>query len=147
MPSPIAKLVECEPQNEALLPYTEEDLYMMSHLIGGEAGASWASDIHQQLVGLVAMNRVNSSDPNFPDTLKEVIFQKGQYACTWDGNFNKEPSEQAIENAKKVLSGETDIECPPNVVFQSTCKLGDGVFYEIYDEILNNTTYFRYINE
>lgn len=128
------------------LPYTEEELYIMSHLIGGEYGASWAPDEAQQLVGLVAMNRVNSPDPSFPDTLKEVVFQEGQYACTWDGNYDEEPSEQAIENAKKVLTRNTDIECPPNVIFQSNGVNGDGIFYQIYDEVLGRTTYFCYKN-
>lgn len=138
-------LVKASVESQPEPTYTEDELYMMSHLIGGEAGASWASDIHQQAVGLVVMNRIGSH--LFPDTMEEVIFQRGQYACTWDGNYDKEPSEQVIENAKKVLTGETDIEFPPNVVFQSTQRLGDGVYYEIYDETLNNTTYFCYSNK
>lgn len=120
------------------LPYTEEELYMMSHLIGAEAGETEKS---RQLVGLVVLNRINSDDPDFPDTMEDVIFQSGQYACTWDGNYEKEPNEDEIESAKKVLSGETEYELAPEVVFQSTRIL--GVAHEkVWSEVMQNWTYF-----
>lgn len=120
------------------LPYTEEELYMMSHLIGAEAGETEKS---RQLVGLVVLNRMNSDDPNFPDTMEEVIFQSGQYACTWDGNYEKEPNEDEIESAKKVLSGDTDYELPAEVIFQSTSVLG-VVHEKVWSEVMQNWTYF-----
>lgn len=130
-------------EEEVKLTYTDEELYLLSHLINGEAGCSWFSEEHRQLVGLVVLNRVKSD--RFPNSLKEVIFQIGQYKCTWDGNFDVQPSEKSIESAKKVLSGDTIVECPENVVFQAEFKQGSGVYKSIYDKILNTTIYFCYM--
>ena len=72
------------------LAYTEDDLYNLEHVICGEAeGCSWDMKIS---VGSVVLNRVD--DERFPDKIAEVIFQEGQYSCTWDGNFYKEPSSE-----------------------------------------------------
>ena len=108
--------------------YTDEELYMLSHLIMGEAGGE--SDICQLYVGSVVLNRVNHN--LFPNTIKEVIFQKGQYACTWDGNYYKEPTERCVENAKKLLTHGSML--PDNVIWQSGIKQGDGI-YEIVDGV------------
>ena len=81
---------------ENTLIYTEEELLLLSCLIMGESGG--ASETCQLYVGSVVLNRVNHE--SFPNTIEEVIFQKGQYACTWDGNFDKEPTEECVENAK-----------------------------------------------
>lgn len=39
------------------------------------------------LVGEVVMNRIR--DPRFPDTIHEVIFQRGQFSCINDGGYTK----------------------------------------------------------
>ena len=102
--------------------YTDDELYMLSHLIMGEAGGE--SDTCQLYVGSVVLNRIKHE--HFPDTMKEVIFQKGQYACTWDGNYNKEPTERCIENAQKLL--EYGSVLPDNVVWQAGFKQGKGTY-------------------
>lgn len=112
--------------------YTEEELNMLSHLIYGEAGCH--SNEMQLGVGSVVLNRVKSK--YYPNTIKEVIFQKGQYACTWDGNYNKKPDKQAISNAKYLL--ENGSQYPEYVVFQAEFKQGDGVYKKI------ENTYFCY---
>lgn len=113
--------------------YSEDDLYILSHLICGEAGSSWISDEEQLLVGNVVMNRVKSE--KFPNTLKEVAFQNGQYTCTIDGNYKRQPDERTINNAKKILNGERF--CPENVLYQSNSAQG-----KIYKKI--GSTYFCY---
>lgn len=123
-------------QSNRVKPYTDEELDIMSRVIYAEAGSDWISDEQQQLVGMVVMNRVK--DSRFPNTIKEVVFQKGQYACTWDGNFNKTPNKRAIENAKCVLEGK--VECPENVIFQAEFKQGKGV-YKVFKSKYS-TTYF-----
>ncbi|MEI3182582.1 MAG: cell wall hydrolase [Lachnospiraceae bacterium] len=30
----------------------------------------------------------------FPDTIEDVVYQKGQYACVKDGNYFREPTER-----------------------------------------------------
>lgn len=59
-------------------------------------------------------------------SLEEVIFQEGQYECTWDGNFEEVPSERAIENARWVLQGNNMF--PSNVIFQAQFEQGDGTY-------------------
>lgn len=130
---PLVQRAELPPK-QAPVPYTDEDLYILSHVINGEAGSDWISDEEQLLVGNVVMNRVASD--KFPNTIHDVVFQEGQYACTWDGNYEKTPTPRAVENAKKVLQGERF--CPENVLYQSTSIQGDGVYKQV------DSTYFCY---
>ena len=58
----------------------EADREIMAHLLCGECQSG--SRELQEAVGSVVLNRVESDD--FPDTIDGVVFQKGQYACTWD---------------------------------------------------------------
>ena len=85
-------------------------------------------------VGSVVLNRV--MDERFPDTIEEVIFQSGQYSCTWDGNFYREPSEETIEVATELLEKGSQIDS--SVVWQAEFPQGNGV----YDVIGN--MYFCY---
>ena len=67
------------------------DLYILSHIINAEAGDSNCSHEHRIAVGSVVLNRV--ADPDFPDTIYDVVFQPGQYSPTWNGAYEKLPSE------------------------------------------------------
>lgn len=111
--------------------YTDEELYVLSHVIYGEA--SGRSNEMQLGVGSVVLNRVK--DSRFPNTIKGVVFQKNQYACTWDGNYNKTPDQQAINNAIYLL--ENGSQLPNYVIFQAEFIQG-----KIYKHIGN--TYFCY---
>lgn len=113
-----------ETESEAL--YTEEDLYLLSHLICGEVEG--CDRQMKTYVGSVALNRV--ADSRFPGTLKEVIYQNNplQYSCTVDGNFEKEPGEETIEVAKYLL--ENGSQLPPNVIFQAEFEQGTGTYGE-----------------
>lgn len=102
--------------------YTDEDLYIMAHVLSGEAQN--CTDQEQLYVGSVVLNRM--AHPSFPNTLKSVVFQKGQYACTWDGNYYREPTERNWANAKKLL--EEGSVLPGNVIWQSSRKQGKGVY-------------------
>ena len=102
----------------------EEYLEMLAHLINGEAGSNWCSDKMQQGVGSVALNRVK--DSRFPDNLHDVIFQSGQYSCTWDGNYDLPPSERAYENARILLTNGSIF--PDKVVFQANFTQGKGTY-------------------
>lgn len=109
-----------------------DDIYDLSHLICGEAeGYGWDMKIS---VGSVVLNRV--ADDRFPDTIAEVIFQPGQYSCTWDGNFYREPSEETIEAAEYLLEHGSQID--ESVVWQAEFPQGNGT----YDQIGN--MYFCY---
>lgn len=112
--------------------FSSSNLELMAHLINGEAGDQ--SDECQQAVGMVIINRINDSSFKC-STIREAIFSRGQYACVNDGNFDKAPSKQAYKNARAVLLGNTIIDVPKNVVFQSQFKQGSGIWRKIGTEI------------
>ena len=117
--------------------YTDDELYVMSHLIYGEAG-NCSRDMMLS-VGSVVLNRVK--DSRFPDTIEEVIFQSGQYACTWDGNYYLEPSEDAVEVAKELLEDGSAID--ESVVWQAEFPQGVGV-YDTIGSPWGTVMYFCY---
>ena len=110
----------------------DEDLYILSHVICGEAEGCYRD--MKLSVGSVVLNRV--SDKRFPDTIAEVVFQQGQYACTWDGNYYREPSQDTINIAAELLEKGPAID--ESVVWQAEFPQG----YGIYDVIGN--MYFCY---
>jgi hypothetical protein len=103
---------------------SEEDIDLLAHLIYAEAGSSWIPDETLYYVGSVVLNRVNSK--YYPDTLYEVIYQKGQYACTWDGNIEKTPTERCYTIAEDLLINGSVL--PENVLYQAQFKQGSGVY-------------------
>lgn len=114
--------------NNAVTEYNDDNLYLLSHLIMGEAGGG--SDEMQLYVGSVVLNRVASS--NYPNSIRSVIYQSGQYACTWDGNFDKTPTQSVIANAQRLLENGSVL--PSNVVFQSQFPQGSGVYAIVQGE-------------
>ena len=124
-------------QSSATKCYTEEELYILSHIICGEAQGY--SDELQLAVGSVFLNRVN--DPRFPDTFEGVAFQKRQYACTWDGNYYRQPTERNIANARYLL--ENGSQLPEYVIFQSEVKQGKGT-YKVLNISKKRKMYFCY---
>ena len=119
------------------------DLWLVSKIVQQEAGSSWLTDEHQQLVASVLINRVNS--PEFLDTVEKCVFQKGQYAGVTSSRFaNLKPSERAVKNALIIL--ERGSIAPSSVIFQSNySRLGSGHYLVIRDRYLV-TTYFAYSN-
>ena len=117
---------------------TFENLLLLSKIIHAEAGSSWLTEEHRQMVASVVINRVNS--PEFPNTVYEVVYQKGQYALAGTRYFaNLIPSKASVLSALSVLAKGSII--PNDVVFQSNFRQGSGVYKSIYDSKLG-TTYF-----
>ena len=85
-------------------PYSGSDMaQVLAKLINGEAmGEPYQGQV---AVGAVVLNRVKSS--KFPNTILAVIYQKGQFSCVTDGNFNKAiPSNStAYKAAKEAMDG------------------------------------------
>ena len=107
---------------EPVKSYSEEDLYYLTGILVGEChGYSWE---HQIAVGSVVLNRVN--DIRYPNTIKEVATQKGQYSCLRNRLFYREPTERNIEVAKFLLENGSQI--PEYVIFQSREKQGNGIW-------------------
>jgi len=76
---------------------------LLARLINGEArGEPYKGQV---AVGAVVMNRVKSSE--FPDTISGVIYQKGQFSCVTDGQFNKAIDENSTvyKAAREAMNG------------------------------------------
>lgn len=114
--------------------YTQEDLMLLAKVIYSEAGSNWLSDEHQRLVGQVVLNRV--ADESFPDTIEEVVYQKGQYSSASRLN-SFTPDERTIANARWLLEGNRI--APADVVYQANFPQGSYTYKVITDSILGST--------
>lgn len=97
--------------------YTQSELRLMASIINCEAGGE--SYQGQVAVGIVVMNRVKSKA--FPNTIKKVIYQKGQFSPVRNGMLRKKLKQydagkihsaqwkSCIKAAKKALNGQTTI--------------------------------------
>lgn len=120
--------------------YSFEDLMLLSKIIYAEAGSEWLSDEWKMSVGEVVLNRVAS--PEFPNTIKEVIEQPGQYYGANSRYFNTLlPTERCVQCAIRLLNGERLLE--PSVVYQANFTQGGGTHVAYYDKYLG-WTYFCY---
>ncbi len=123
-----------------VVSYTFEDLMLLSKIIYAEAGSEWLSDEWKMCVGEVVLNRVVS--PEFPDTIRDVLEQPGQYYGKNSRYFNNLlPSERSVRCAMRLLHGERLLE--PSVVFQANFTQGSGTHTAVYDKYLG-WTYFCY---
>lgn len=66
-----------EEKASSAITVTEEEYIMICNVVGHEYGANWISEYDKALVVEVIMNRVFSS--KFPNTVYEVLMQKGQF--------------------------------------------------------------------
>ena len=76
---------------------------LLARLINGEArGEPYQGQV---AVGSVVLNRVKS--PEFPNTIAGVIYQKGQFSCVTDGQFDKaiDPKSTVYKAAKEAMNG------------------------------------------
>ena len=97
--------------------YTKSELRLMSSIINCEAGIEPYQG--KLAVGIVVMNRIRSK--RFPNTLKGVIYQRGQFSPVRNGSLRRRLSEydsgkikskqwkSCISAAKKVLNGQRTI--------------------------------------
>lgn len=81
---------------------SREELNLLARLISAEARGE--PFVGQVAVGAVVLNRVVSN--YFPDSIKRVIYQPGQFAVVSDGQINNQPTRQAYRAAETVLNGQ-----------------------------------------
>ncbi|MDD7288905.1 MAG: cell wall hydrolase [Clostridiales bacterium] len=81
--------------------YDENDLYWLSRAIYAEAGNQPMQG--RLAVGTVILNRV--ADPQFPNTVEEVIFEPGQFSPVSNGTIYREPDEDSLVAARLCLDG------------------------------------------
>lgn len=87
----------------------QSDIELLALIIRAEAGNQSLEG--KRAVADVVLNRVDSEQ--FPDTLKEVIYQEGQFNCVADGSFATAvytKDETDYEAARIELSNRTDTE-------------------------------------
>ena len=112
-----------------------DELYLLSRVIYSEAGSQWLSEEFRLCVGEVVLNRVAS--PEFPNTVYEVVYQKGQYSGVNTIKFaNLKPGRDCVNVALKLLRGERRM--VPAVVYHSGAIQGE-LFSMHSDRSLGNT--------
>lgn len=137
------KMEELRNQKKELLgvkdSLTYDDLFLLAKIIEAEAGSSWIEKEHKQLVASVVINRMNS--PEFPNSIYDVVYQKGQYASVNTKYFkNLLPSEESVRIASDIIQYGSI--APETVVFQAEFKQGSGTYKSFKHEKGSGTTYF-----
>ena len=108
-----------EPEAEATgYQYTEEEINMIAQLTMAEAGNQ--SELGKRLVIDTVLNRVDHEA--FPNTVRDVIYQKNQFSPISDGRFEKcYPTDENIQLVKEEIERRTD----HDVVFFRAGRYGD----------------------
>ena len=121
---------------QRLIKYMEhqrEEINLLAEVIYHE---NWHTDkehLAAYYTGAVVMNRVNSKA--WPDTVKGVLYQKGQYSTT-KYFYTKELPAEVYEMARDIYKNGTP-DVPENVIFQAMKPLG-----KTWKKV--NTDYFCY---
>lgn len=111
---------------------TPNEFSLLCRITMLEAGGE--SDIGQQAVVETILNRV--VHPEYPNTIYEVLSQKGQFVTWKNRNSSRAvPTERVIRNVRAVISGKTHILPFPTVYFsrdgqnnQIQSKIGGHIF-------------------
>ena len=113
--------------------HRKEEVDLLAEVIYWE---NWHTDkehLAAYYTGAVVMNRVKSSE--WPDTVKAVLYQKGQYSTT-KYFYTKEIPPEVYDMAWDIYRNGTP-EVPENVIFQAMRPLG-----KTWKKV--NTDYFCY---
>lgn len=114
-------------------PYTDEELELLACVIYCEAGSDSISNETRRMVGEVVLNRVASEQ--YPDTIKEVLTQKGQYGrfhwtgVVWPSRASKSVEAHAVERAYEcaVACFTEDRLLPTDTIYQAGFVQGEIV--------------------
>jgi len=81
--------------------FQDKDLELLAKAIHGEArGEPYEGQV---AVGAVVLNRVESDE--FPNNLRDVIYQANQFSAVEDGQINLTPNETSYKAARDALYG------------------------------------------
>lgn len=124
--------------------FSFDDLFELSKIITTEIGSTWYPIEWKLMVGEVVLNRVAS--PEYPDTIYDVIHQKGQYQNANTEYFEELlPLEDCVEAAARLLNGERLIN-DIRVVAQSGKERGVGTYAILKDTRSGAAVYLCYTN-
>ena len=114
-----------------------DDLYLLARVIDAMAGSDWLTDDFRMCVGEVVLNRVAS--PEFPDTLHDVVYQRGQYTVVNTARFSTiVPRRECVDCALRLLLGERHM--VPAVVYQADYLQGE--LFTMFPDRQLGSTYF-----
>lgn len=137
---------------QKLAQYSDEDIRILTTTVFHEAGHT--TEQLRQYVAQVVLNRVE--DSRFPDTVKGVITQPGQYSTKYatveaanaiqatdskNGTYYYGICEDSV---KAAMMGQ--VEMPSNVLYQVNFSQGKGVWKSVYFNSgwYASTSYFCY---
>lgn len=108
-------------ETETERSYSDDDLWYLSRVIQAESG--YCQREMMEGVGSVVLNR--RDDERFPNTIKEVIEQPGQYSTlSWLSSQN--PTDEVMDVTIDLL--ENGSKFPPEVVWQANFPQGSGIY-------------------
>lgn len=114
-----------------------DDLLLLSRVLDAMAGSDWLTDDFRMCVGEVVLNRVAS--PEFPDTLHDVLYQRGQYTVVNTARFSSlAPRRECVDCALRLLLGERHM--VPAVVYQADYLQGE--LFTMFPDRQLGSTYF-----
>lgn len=91
-----------EPPGLPELPdLSENEFELLARVIHAEARGEPYNG--QVAVGAVVLNRVRSAD--FPNSIRDVVYQKKQFSSVDDGQIHLEPNETSYRAAREALRG------------------------------------------
>lgn len=87
----------------AVIRYSDQDYEVLKRIVQAEAGIC---DMQGRiLVANVIMNRVR--DPEFPDNITDVVYQRSQFSPVLDGSINTcKVTPETVEAVNRALAGE-----------------------------------------
>ena len=87
--------------DDPIINLTESEKNLLARLIYAESrGEPYQGQV---AVGAVVLNRVNSSD--FPNTVKQVIYQGGQFSPVTNGQIHLNPNQTAYDAVEDAIHG------------------------------------------
>jgi len=98
-------LPERTTEDWASLSRTDPDVDLLARVIYWEAGNQ--DNFGKRLVADVVLNRVNDQGDTFPDTIREVVYQPGQFAVT-NNLYSVDPPEECYQIAIEEMVDQVD---------------------------------------
>ncbi|MDR3270482.1 MAG: spore cortex-lytic enzyme [Peptococcaceae bacterium] len=77
------------------------DVNLLARLVNGEARGE--PYLGQVAVAAVVLNRL--TDPSFPNTIAEIIYEPRAFSCVDDGQINMAPDSSCLQAAQEAFSG------------------------------------------
>lgn len=100
-----------ELKENSLIPYTKEEVYMLTKCVEAEAGNYSNHRNSQKYVTQVILNRIHSKE--FPNSIEEVIYQKSgnipQFSVAYNGMMERDVDPETLANVCSVLINGTDL--------------------------------------